>query len=209
MLTSDVIGQIESWLQGTERPVGVIAVDGHSAAGKSTFALQLGRRLGAACVPGDDFYRVMDPGARAALTPEQGARRYYDWERMLDETIVPLRAGRRASYRAYDWSLNRLAKHATTIEPAPILVIEGLFVSRLELGDVVDVSVFVAADPQLRRQRQLDRNDATAEWLDRWDAAERWYFDRVRPAASFDLVVHDAPPHAADHGDIPLSPSSK
>ena len=121
---------------------------------------------------------------------------------MLDETIVPLRAGRSASYRPYAWSLNRLAERPTTIEPAPIVVIEGLFVSRPELDDVVDVSVLVMADPHLRRQRQLDRNDATDEWLDRWDVAERWYFDHVRPAASFDIVVQDTPPHAADHGDI-------
>lgn len=38
----------------------MVAVDGHSAAGKSTFAAALAACTAAALVPGDDFYRVMD-----------------------------------------------------------------------------------------------------------------------------------------------------
>lgn len=208
MHTIEAIDWLQRLLRRHARPVSVIAVDGHSAAGKSTFARELTGRFGAVRVRGDDFYRVMEPADRAALTPEEGAHRYYDWERMLDEAIKPLRAGRPASYRPYDWTLNCLAELSTTIEPAAIVVVEGLFVGRPELDDVVDISVVVAADPSVRHERQLERRDATEEWLQRWDAAERWYFDHVRSPDSFDLIVNDASHHEADPG-IVGRPSSK
>jgi uridine kinase len=69
------------------------------------------------------------------------------------------------------------------------VVIEGLFVSRPELADLVDVTVLVATDAAARERRQLERADATPDWLMRWDAAERWYFDNVRPPASFDVTI--------------------
>lgn len=80
----------------------MFAIDGHSAAGKSTFAAALAARLDAALVPGDDFYRVMNDEDRAQLSPSEGIERYFDWERMHSEVLVPLRAGRDAIYRRYD-----------------------------------------------------------------------------------------------------------
>ncbi len=194
-LTSDhAIAQIRSRLTGIDaRSPVMIAVDGHSAAGKSTFARRLADTLGAAMVPGDDFYRVMDPAERVRLEPWEGADRYYDWERMRDEALDPLRRGRSATYRPYDWGRNALEPRTKTIGPKPVVIVEALFVSRPELDSVNDLSVVVVADSEMRRRRQLDRADAPQEWLQRWDAAERWYFEHVRPVYHFDLIIHDTP----------------
>jgi len=192
----DVVGavdELEHRLSIEQRSVHVVAVDGHSAAGKSTFAEQVVRRFGAARIPGDDFYRVMDPDTRAGLSAQQGATLYYDWERMLDEAVTPLRHGRTARYRPYDWSRNCLSEQTSEIEPASVVVVEGLFVSRPELGDAVDVCILVTSEPSIRRQRQADRADASQDWLDRWEAAERWYFEHVRKADSFDIIVQGPP----------------
>jgi uridine kinase len=62
--------------------VTIVAVDGHSAAGKSAFADSLTQRVDASIVHGDDFYRVMDDSERERLTAKQGADTYYDWQRM-------------------------------------------------------------------------------------------------------------------------------
>jgi hypothetical protein len=41
-----------------------------------------------------------------------------------------------------------------------------------------------------RPPSQADRtNDASREWLARWDAAERMFFRRIRPPETFDIVV--------------------
>ena len=79
----------------TNGPV-VVAVDGHSASGKSTFAAALATRLAAAVVHVDDFYRDMPEVDRLALSASEGISRYFDWERLRAEALVPLAAGRPA-----------------------------------------------------------------------------------------------------------------
>lgn len=169
--------------------VTVVAIDGHSAAGKSTFATQLAERVPAAVVAGDDFYRVMDEDERAALSPAEGAARYYDWERMRDEALVPLGEHQPAVFHPYDWEANDLADAIVTIAPNALVIVEGLFVSRPELAHLVDIAVLVTADVRTRERRQTNRADAPKEWRARWDAAERWYFERVRQPSSFDVVA--------------------
>jgi hypothetical protein len=50
-------------------------------AGKSTLAWKLAAAAYATVVHGDDLYRVMDIEVHAALTPEEGYRRNFDWQR--------------------------------------------------------------------------------------------------------------------------------
>lgn len=178
-------------------PIGVVAVDGHSAAGKSTFASTLADRIGAVIVRGDDFYRVLDHDRRAALAAAQGVDLYYDWQRLRDQALRPLKAGTPACFRPYDWDSNSLADHEISIGPAESVVVEGLFVGRPELAEFVDVTVLVTSSPKARRWRQAERADATSEWLELWDAAETWYFDHVRPPTAFDVVIDQTSPFSA------------
>lgn len=168
--------------------IAVIAIDGHSAAGKSTLAAKLGTELRGVVIAGDDFYRVMDPVERAQLTPAQGASEYYDWQRLRREVLEPLRDGRPATFRRYDWDRNELGDKEVRIDPKSWVILEGLFSTRSELADLVDVSVLVDVPAALRRHRQLQRDDHPS-WVERWDAAERWYFTHVRSPESFDFRV--------------------
>jgi uridine kinase len=131
----------------------------------------------------------MNDEERARLSPSQGIERYFDWERMRAEVLVPLRNGREAVYRAYDWGSGLLAEDATTISAAPAFVVDGVYSSRLELEELFKVSVFVSAPANARWARQLQRGDSV-EWLRRWDEAEKLFFTNVRPPQSFDLVVN-------------------
>jgi uridine kinase len=178
------------WLRENDRGRSrVIAIDGYSAAGKSSFADALASRTGAALVRGDDFYRVMDEDERARLAPLDGIERYYDWQRMRDEVLRPLRAGRAAVYYPYDWESGRLAGESVTISALPVLIVEGLFVSRPELQPLIDLSILIDAPPAVRLRRQVERSDASPEWLARWDAAERTFFRRVCPPETFEIIV--------------------
>lgn len=167
-----------------------VAIDGHSAAGKSTLADLLADTFGVALVRGDDFYSVMDEEARAELSPREGVELYYDWVRMRDEALIPLLDGKPAVYRPYDWEANRLFIQTVTVEPALLVVVEGLFVARPELMDLISIAVLVKADPETRTVRQQQRDD-DASWVKRWDAAERYYFSSIRPPSSFDLRIRD------------------
>jgi uridine kinase len=183
-------------LHDSSSGVEIVAVDGHSAAGKSTFAAALASRTDAALVPADDFYRVMDQETRARLSAQEGIARYFDWERMRDEVLVPLRAGRDAVYLPYDWDTGLLAERAITIRAAPAVLLDGVFTSRPELAPFLDLCVLIEAPADLRWRRQLGRGDSLG-WLRRWEAAERLFFTEVRAPETFDLVVSDEAPGEA------------
>jgi uridine kinase len=190
MRFAQALDEAASWVEERRRgEIRVLAVDGHSAAGKSKFADALASRTGAALVRGDDFYRIMDETKRAELPPAEGVELYYDWQRMRAEVLLPLRAGTPAEYHPYDWDYGRLASRFVKVPAAAALILEGLFVSRPELQPLVDRSVLVETPAPVRRSRQTERADASPEWLERWDAAERYFFRHVRPPRTFDLVV--------------------
>ena len=186
----EALSFVERWVREHDRgAVSVIAVDGHSATGKSTFADAIAERTQATIVRADDFYSVMADDVRAHLSPHAGIDAYYDWRRMRDEALLPLRRGSPATYRPYDWASGQLAAERVTVPAAPVVVIEGLFVARRELRPFGDLSILIIASPTIRWGRQVDRADASDEWLRRWDAAERAFFAQVRPRQSFDVFV--------------------
>ena len=173
----------------SQRPL-VVAVDGASAAGTSTLAAAVGRRLSASVVAGDDFYRDMPEARRWALTAAEGVDLYFDWQRLRKEAIEPLRAGRVARYRPFDWRAGAgLAEQVVEAVPTPVVVVDGVYSGRPELGDVVDVAVLVETPAAERRRRMAARGHGNDGWWSRWDAAENLYFATVRPASSYDLVV--------------------
>jgi len=71
-----------------------------------------------------------------------------------------------------------------------------VFSAAPELSDLVDWSVFVDT-PERERLRRLQVQVAPDDWDADWLAVQQSYFDRTRPAASFDLVVSGASPGPA------------
>jgi uridine kinase len=174
------------------RPL-LVAIDGASAAGTTTLATAVGRRLGASVVAGDDFYRDLPEQRRRALTPAEGVEQYFDWQRLRREALQPLRAGRTARYRPYDWRSGAgVAQHVVEVSPTPVVILDGVYSARPELHEEIDLAVLVETPPEERRRRLVARGHGNDGWWPRWNAAEALYYATVRPAGSFDLVVPGA-----------------
>lgn len=177
-----------------EFPV-VVAVDGRSGVGKSTLAADIVRDLGASVIHGDDFYRDMSEAERRNLSAVEGVDRFFDWERLRDEALVPLRQSRVASYRRFDWIAGQGLGEVIEVEPRDVVVVEGVYSARPELEHFVDVRVLVVLD-EIERQRRLDSRAGSVDrhapeaWDARWDAAEYVYFENISRRSSFDLVVN-------------------
>jgi uridine kinase len=199
-----VISAAAGWRAGHDADVLVIAIDGYGAAGKSTIAATVAEATGAGLVHTDDFF---DPGpepggphrsylggpAAPAPPDEQGLSGYYDWRRLRAEGLEPLRGGRRAEFRRFDWERGSGLDGTVSVTPGPLIVLEGVFSAAPELSDLVDRSVFVDT-PEPERLRRLRSQTTPSEWDDAWLAAERAYFDLTRPPSSFDLIVPGTPP---------------
>ena len=177
---------LQSLRQGRE--LILVAIDGHSAAGKSTLAAG----LQALCpevqlVHGDDFYRVMPETERFDLDASEGYRRYFDWERLEQQVLRPLATLQEARYSVYDWATGALSD-TKIVRPLGTVIIEGVFSARPELRRYYDAIFLVETNERIRAERQKQRGDETA-WLARWDAAEKFYLETHRPHTYADLVI--------------------
>ena len=170
----------------------IVAIDGRSGAGKSTLARSLAGPLSASVVVGDDFYADLDESLRWALLPAEGADRYFDWRRLRDQALLPLREGLVARYLPFDWVAGSgLAPSLVRVDSSDVVIVEGVYTARPQLREVVDVTVLLVADEQERRSRLARRAHGNERWLPRWEAAENHYFAALRPPESFDLVLTD------------------
>jgi len=190
-MTDDSIVAVLAAIRGLgRRDVVAVALDGFSGSGKSTLASELAGALDSCVLEGDDFYCEMDEVERWALSAPEGVDRYFDWQRLRDEALVPLRTGHPAVYSPYDWVAGGgLSSQVVSVGPAPVIVVDGVYSSRPELSHLIDLAVFVQTTEQSRDERITSRNHGNDRWHSRWAAAEAYYFVDVRPPGTFDLVV--------------------
>lgn len=150
----------------------LVCVEGPAGSGKSTLAARvraLGVERGLSChvVATDDVLRGWDGLARLGPT-------------LLRDVVQPLREGRPAAYRRYDWHAARLAE-TCPVPAADLVVLEGVGSGHLGYADAIGVLVWVEAPRTLRRARGLARDgealmpfwDAFVVDEDRLHAAER------------------------------------
>jgi len=194
------VSALSRWAKADDS-VTFVAIDGPGASGKTTVAEKLRAATGVSVVHTDDFFigRALSAPAGPGVGPTSGVQanrderglllgRYYDVARMRCDALEPLRARRLAVFQAFDWDIGDLTGSETRAEPGDLILLEGVYSSAPELGDIVGRSIYVDTD-EPERLRRLHNLIAPADWDDDWLAAERDYFARVRPVESFDLVV--------------------
>jgi uridine kinase len=174
--------------------VRLVAVDGPSGAGKTQFAGRLAGELGAPVVHTDDLLDGWDD-------------QFTFWDRLEDQVLEPLRHGRTAAYRRYLWHRHEFGGAPVLVDPAPVVLLEGVSSARRRIRPELSLAVFVTAPPDLRLSRALarDGDDSVAfrAYLERWRAGEDRHFAEDETAAHADLIVdgsggvgHDRPePH--------------
>ncbi|ALE86560.1 MULTISPECIES: uridine kinase family protein [unclassified Pseudonocardia] len=171
----------------------LIALDGGSGAGKTAVADELRRFLpDTVIVHCDDFFaaNVAMASWEQMSAPERAAR-CIDWRRLRSEALYPLSRRRRASWRPFDFSRpSGLATETVTVEPASVVLVDGIYSGRPELADLMTFTVLVDAPVELRRARHDAREGGDESlWHQMWDPAEEHYLTSVRPPTTFDLVV--------------------
>jgi len=192
------VARLLEQVRGRRAPV--VALDGPGRGGKTTLANQLlEAKPGLHVVHMDDFYRPMPDAERAGLSPDEGYHRYFDWERLRDDVLEPLRLGGSVIYRRYDWATGGLGE-TVQVEPNAIVLVEGVYASRPELRNYYDLVIFLTADRDecLRRARVSGEN--SEDWIMRWRAAEDFYLDHVHPQAHADLVIRGEAQRSSQDG---------
>ena len=143
------------------KPV-VIAVAGGTGSGKTTVANQILRRVGAqhiSYIPHDAYYRDL-----ARLPPTLREQVNFDHPSSLETELLirhlkELRSGRAVEIPVYDFTSHSRTDAARLVEPAPIVLVEGILVlADPELREQFDAKLYIDTDADVRFIRRLRRD---------------------------------------------------
>ena len=110
-------------------------------------------------------------------------------EVQLETMLRPLAQGRPGSYRRYDWLIGDWAE-TVSVEPSPLLVLEGVGSGARRCADLCTLLVWVEAPYEERMRRGLERDgDTFAPHWEQWAADEAELFAREGTRERADLVV--------------------
>lgn len=153
----------------------VVAVDGPSGAGKTSFTAGLVEHTGARVLHLDDLY----PGWHGlAATPPVVAG-------ILESVAVG------AVGRAHRWSWVRdRPGPALDVPPVPLLIIDGVGSGAAVVRPFLSLLIWVEAPTAVRKERALARDGGTyAPFWDVWADQERLHFGADGTRSHADLVI--------------------
>jgi uridine kinase len=180
----------------------MVGIVGGSCAGKSWLAARLASRAGGAVarISQDDFYLDrghLSAGRRARLNFDHP--RAVDWER-LESVLASLQSGAGAAAPRYDFATHCRMKAETAIEPAPLVIVEGLWLfRRVQMRKFFSLKIFVRGDEKLRAARRVERDVAERgrtreQVMEQWRRhAEPMHSRFVAPQERWADVVLEAP----------------
>jgi uridine kinase len=169
----------------------IVGIDGCGGAGKSRLATKVRVTLASrdrdiSIVHMDDFY--LPSALRNGTLGLNAVGSAFDWQRLRDQVLVPLTAGQPARYQRYDWPTDALAEWQNV--PNGIVIVEGVYSTRLELEPYYDLTVWVECPRPVRLARGIERDGEAArrKWEDEWMPAEDRYVKEQSPHTRADMV---------------------
>ena len=170
----------------TRKETILIAIDGKCTSGKTTMAARLAELYDCNVFHMDDFF--LRPQQR---TPERFAQPggNVDYERFLEEVLLPLKSGNNFSYRPFDCKTFTLSE-PVSVSAKKVNIIEGSYSMHPYFGEPYDVKILLTVTEDMQRARVLNRPAAVQErfftqWLPMENRYLETYADRLHP----DLVL--------------------
>lgn len=176
--------KLDSMLQEKEI---LLAIDGGSAAGKTTLGKLLEQRYACNVFHMDDFFlrpmqrtkeRLAEPGGNV------------DRERFYEEVLKRLVEKKEVTYRRYDCKTMSLLE-PVTVAPTRLTVVEGAYSMHPLLSDCYDYSVFLEIDEETQKERIMKRNtpEIAERFFTEWILLEREYFEKLHVKERCDMVI--------------------
>ena len=140
----------------------VIGISGGSGSGKTTVSKEISKRLPADRVlilTEDAYYND-----NSALSMDERKKINYDhpnayYTDLLIEQLQDLLDGKAIEMPTYNFNILSRAKDTIHVEPADIIILEGILVlASEELRKFMDIKLFVDADDDIRFIRRLQRD---------------------------------------------------
>jgi uridine kinase len=178
----------------------VLGIAGGTGSGKTTIAENVIAALphgAGVLIASDSYYRD-----RSSLPRAERERINYDHPdaietEFLADHLAALRAGRAIEAPQYDYREHARRRETTRVEPAPVIVVEGILVLADErLRAQMDLKIFVDTDADIRLMRRMrrdmeERGRTFAQVRDQYSETVRPMHEAfVEPSKRFaDLIV--------------------
>lgn len=165
----------------------LLAIEGGSAAGKSTLAQLLNHVYDCSVAHMDDFFLRPEQRTRERLEEPGGN---VDRERFLQEVLLPLHRGEPVQYRRFDCGTQAILD-PVSLKCTPLTVVEGAYSMHPDLWEQYDLSVFLKVSPEKQKRRIFARNSPEMQrrFFEEWIPMEGHYFDAMDVQAKCDLVL--------------------
>jgi len=186
MITRDeAVALIERLLETKERVI--VALDGMSCSGKTTFAAQLAQKFSGSVVHMDDFFLPADRFTEQMQALPGGNM---DRARFQAEVLSPLAAGADFDYAPFSCKEQALLPERTPVT-GRLIVVEGAYALLPAWGRYWDLSLFLQVSQEEQQGRLLLRNGARGmvPFLKRWIPREEAYFAACHVRNRCDQIV--------------------
>lgn len=176
-------------LMAQGKPVRV-AIEGHSASGKSSLSGLLSDVYDCNVFHMDDFFLQAHQRTPERYTQPGGN---VDYERFLSEVLTPMLEEKPFSFRRFDCSVMGLGE-SVSVTPRQLSVVEGVYSLHPVLAHAYDLGVFLEISAEKQRERILQRNgpEMLERFLKEWIPLEALYFDKTATRARCSIHISDA-----------------
>lgn len=162
----------------------LVAIDGKCTSGKTTLARQLAECYDCNVFHMDDFF----------LRPEQRVPERFaevggnvDYERFLEEVLLPLKTGKPFSYRPFQCATFTMAD-PVAVTPKKLNIVEGTYSLHPYFANPYDLTVLLTVEPETQRQRILQRPQRVHKpFFELWIPMENAYLEAL--AVHADIIL--------------------
>ncbi|MEI8207147.1 MAG: AAA family ATPase [Kiritimatiellales bacterium] len=174
----------------------IVGIVGASGSGKTTVAHELAEQTGTCClISQDNYYRGLPDGV-AAKDWNFDDPAVIDLEHRARD-LAALKRGEIVEGPRYIFSTHRRAPNTVTLNPAPVIIVEGLFLFTTgHLRDVFDLKIFIDVPLKVCLEHRVardvvERGRTEAMIRQRWaEQVEPMYRKYVEPSRAFaDLLL--------------------
>jgi uridine kinase len=140
-----------------------IGITGGSGSGKTSFINNLSNRFKPheiCLISQDHYYKAM-----SLQTIDERGIENFDLPTAIErerfhEDILKLKRGETLLIKEYTFNNRKVAPQIIELKPAPILIIEGLFVQYFEeIADLLDLKIFIEAKDYIKLSRRIKRDN--------------------------------------------------
>lgn len=174
MQNSILVTLINAVMNRTDREHVIIAIDGPSATGKTTFAKNIKKHFDCNVFHMDDFFLPDEKKTEERLATPGGN---VDWERFKEQVLDKIRTNEPFTYDIYHCGTGDITK-SKVITPKRLNIVEGVYSMHPELREAYEYELFfdVARPKQLDRIKKRSSEKMLKRFVEEWIPLEDRYF---------------------------------